>query len=73
MEFSYNQGKAAAATAGIRYASGDYLLYMDPDLQDPPEEIGRFLEEIQKGYDLVFGIRREKRDSLPNRVMSTIF
>lgn len=73
VEFSYNQGKAAAATAGIRYASGDYLLYMDPDLQDPPEEIGRFLAEIQKGYDLVFGIRREKRDNLPNRVMSGIF
>lgn len=73
VEFSYNQGKAAAATAGIRHASGDYLLYMDPDLQDPPKEIGRFLAEIQKGYDLVFGIRREKRDSLPNRVMSRIF
>lgn len=73
VEFSYNHGKQAAVTAGVRYASGDYLLYMDPDLQDPPEEIGRFLVEIEKGYDLVFGIRRQKRDSLLNRMFSRIF
>lgn len=73
VEFSYNHGKQAAVTAGIQYASGDYLLYMDPDLQDPPEEIARFLHEIEKGYDLVFGIRREKRDSLFNRLLSRIF
>lgn len=71
--FSYNQGKQAAVSAGIRYASGDYLLYMDPDLQDPPEEIPRFWEEIQKGYDLVFGVRKEKKDSLINRLMSWVF
>ena len=73
VEFSYNHGKQAALTAGIQYASGDYVLCMDPDLQDPPEEIGRFLGEIEKGYDLVFGIRREKRDSLVNRVFSRLF
>ena len=73
VEFSYNHGKQAAVTAGVHYASGDYLLYMDPDLQDPPEEIGRFLAEIEKGYDLVFGIRRQKRDSLLNRMFSRIF
>lgn len=73
VEFSYNQGKAAAATAGIRFASGDYLLYMDPDLQDPPQEIGRFLAEIEKGYDLVFGIRKDKRDNLLNRILSRLF
>ncbi|TWI02970.1 dolichol-phosphate mannosyltransferase [Luteimonas cucumeris] len=73
VELSYNQGKQAAVTAGISYARGDYILYMDPDLQDPPEEIPRFLAEIEKGYDLVFGIRRQKRDSLLNRVYSRLF
>ncbi len=71
--FSYNQGKQAAVSAGIRFASGEYLLYMDPDLQDPPEEIPRFWEEIQKGYDLVFGVRKEKMDSGINKLMSWIF
>lgn len=71
--FSYNHGKAAAVSAAIAYASGDYLLYMDPDLQDPPVEIPRFLEEIEKGYDLVWGIRKEKMDSFINKQFSKIF
>ncbi len=73
IEFSYNQGKQAAFSAGIKYASGDYFIYMDSDLQDPPNEIPRFIEEIDKGYDLVFGIRREKIDSLINKIYSKIF
>ena len=73
IEFSYNHGKQAAVTAGIRHARGDYLLYMDPDLQDPPAEIPRFLAKIEEGYDLVFGIRNEKKDSLANRLMSGTF
>lgn len=71
--FSYNHGKASAVSAAIAHASGDYLLYMDPDLQDPPVEIPRFLEEIEKGYDLVWGIRKEKMDSFLNKQFSKIF
>jgi dolichol-phosphate mannosyltransferase len=73
VEFSYNHGKQWAVSAGIKYATGDYMIYMDPDLQDPPEEIHRFIEEIEKGYDLVFGIRREKKDSFINIMFSKIF
>ena len=73
IEFSYNQGKQAAVSAGIRYATGDYLLYMDPDLQDPPDEIPRFVSKIEEGYDLVFGIRKEKMDSGINKIYSKIF
>ena len=73
VEFSYNQGKQAAVTAGIRYANGDLLLYMDPDLQDPPYEIPRFLAEMDKGYDLVFGVRNEKKDSRTNKLLSSAF
>ncbi|MBA3679581.1 MAG: glycosyltransferase family 2 protein [Bacteroidetes bacterium] len=73
IEFSYNHGKQAAVSAGIKYASGDYLMYMDPDLQDPPKEIINFLTEIEKGYDLVFGVREEKKDSFTNVILSKIF
>lgn len=73
IELSYNHGKQAAVTAGIHYATGDYLLYMDPDLQDPPEEIPRFVTEIAKGYDLVMGVRRAKMDTFTNRVFSRLF
>ena len=73
IEFSYNQGKQAAVSAGINYATGDYLLYMDPDLQDPPDEIPNFVSELEKGYDLVFGVRKEKIDSGINKLYSKIF
>jgi len=73
IELSYNHGKQLAVTAGITYAKGDYLLYMDPDLQDPPDEIPRFIEEIEKGFDLVFGKRQEKKDSFINVVLSGLF
>jgi dolichol-phosphate mannosyltransferase len=71
--FSYNHGKASAISAAIAYATGDYLLYMDPDLQDPPVEIPRFFNEMEKGYDLVWGIRKEKKDSFLNKQFSRIF
>lgn len=70
---SYNHGKAFAATAAFTYATGDYILYMDPDLQDPPHEIPRFLETIEQGFDLVWGIRKEKKDKFLNRVYSRVF
>ena len=73
IELSYNHGKQGAVTAGIAYATGDYLLYMDPDLQDPPDEIPRFIAELEKGYDLVFGIREEKIDSWLNVLFSKVF
>lgn len=73
VELSYNHGKQAAVTAGINYATGTHMIYMDPDLQDPPVEIPRFLEEIAKGYDIVYGIRREKKDSFINKIYSRIF
>ncbi|MES2618315.1 MAG: glycosyltransferase family 2 protein [Bacteroidota bacterium] len=73
IEFSYNHGKQAAVSAGIRYSTGDYLIYMDPDLQDPPQEITRFINEIERGYDLVFGIRKEKKDTILNNLYSKIF
>ena len=73
VELSYNHGKQWAVSAGIKYATGDYMIYMDPDLQDPPDEIPRFIAEIEKGHDLVFGIRKEKKDKLLNVFFSNIF
>ena len=73
VEFSYNHGKQLAITAAIQHATGDFLIYMDSDLQDPPAEIPRLILEINKGYDLVFGIRKIKMDSKINVFYSKIF
>jgi polyisoprenyl-phosphate glycosyltransferase len=73
VELSYNHGKEAAVTAGIKNANGDFTIYMDPDLQDPPVEIPRLIAEIEKGFDIVYGIRKDKKDSFINRIYSKIF
>jgi len=73
VELSYNHGKEAAVTAGIENANGDFVIYMDPDLQDPPVEIPRLIEEIEKGFDIVYGVRKEKKDSFINKIYSKIF
>ena len=55
IRFQRNFGKAAALTAGFEEAQGQIVFTMDADLQDDPEDIPKFLEKMQKGYDLVCG------------------
>ena len=73
VELSYNHGKQAALTAAVTYSNGDYLIYMDPDLQDPPKEISRFIAKIEEGYDLVFGVRESKEAGFVDVLFSKVF
>src|SRR5258708_23198889 len=57
-----NFGQTAALKAGFDFARGDVIISMDGDLQHDPEEIPRFLEKIEEGYDLVSGWRGQPRD-----------
>ncbi len=65
VSFSRNFGKEAGIYAGLQHATGDYLVLMDVDLQDPPALLPQMLEEIQKnGFDCV-GTRRVDRKGEP--------
>jgi len=57
-----NFGQTAALKAGFDFARGYVVISMDGDLQHDPEEIPRFLEKIEEGYDLVSGWRYQRRD-----------
>jgi glycosyltransferase involved in cell wall biosynthesis len=57
-----NFGQTAALKAGFDFARGEVVISMDGDLQHDPEEIPRFLEKIEEGYDLVSGWRSDRRD-----------
>src|SRR2546425_6724817 len=57
-----NFGQTAALKAGFDFARGDVIISMDGDLQHDPEEIPRFLEKIEEGYDLVSGWRVQRSD-----------
>lgn len=64
INLSRNFGQHNAIKAGLDYAKGDWAVVMDCDLQDNPKDILRFYEEAQKGYDVVWGIRAKRKDSL---------
>lgn len=57
IRLSRNFGHEAATTAGLHRASGDAVVVIDADLQDPPEAIARFVEAWEEGYDIVTGRR----------------
>ena len=63
IELSRNFGQMRAILAGLDYAVGEWLVVMDCDLQDRPEEIVRLYEKAMEGYDVVFARRKERRDN----------
>lgn len=71
-----NFGKAAALAAGIHAAHAPIIITMDGDLQDDPAEIPRFVRELKKGYDVVSGWKKVRRDPWhkvwPSRVFNLL-
>lgn len=65
--FSRNFGHQAASTAALRAASGDIVILMDGDLQDPPELITEMVSTIQEGYDVVMAVKRSRTESFCKR------
>jgi glycosyltransferase involved in cell wall biosynthesis len=61
VNLSRNFGHQLAATAGIETATGDAVILMDGDLQDPPELIADFVAKWREGYDVVYAIRRSRK------------
>jgi len=57
VRFSRNFGVEASITAGYKLASGEAIVVVYSDLQDPPQVIPAFLEKWREGYDVVYGVR----------------
>lgn len=60
ISFSRNFGHQAAVTAGIRNVTGDAIIIMDADLQDPPELFEGMIEKWEEGYEVVYGKRKTR-------------
>jgi glycosyltransferase involved in cell wall biosynthesis len=67
IRFRRNYGQTPAMAAGIDHAQGKILITMDGDLQNDPEDIPRFIEKIEEGYDIVCGWREKRQDKLITR------
>ncbi|HSV04751.1 MAG TPA: glycosyltransferase family 2 protein [Phenylobacterium sp.] len=71
---SRNFGKEAALTAGLDAASGDLVVPLDADLQDPPELIAEFVALWEQGYDVVYGVRTDRTsDTVAKRASAGLF
>ena len=74
IEFSRNFGKEAALTAGIDYATGDAVIPIDSDLQDPPELIGEMIELWRSGAEVVLAKRVDRSsDTALKRMTASAF
>ncbi len=74
ISFSRNFGHQRALAAGILHSSGDAVVSLDADLQDPPELIGEMLEKLRQGNDIVYAVRRErKKDTVFKRLTARFF
>lgn len=65
-----NFGQTAALDAGFKAASGEIIVSLDADLQNPPEEIPKLLDEMNKGWDVVSGWRTQRQDTAFKRFTS---
>ena len=59
VSFSRNFGKEAAMFAGLKKSNGDYVVIMDADLQHPPSLLPELIDKWQKGFEVVYSVRRE--------------
>ena len=73
VNLSRNFGQIHATNAGISISDGKYLVLMDCDLQDRPEGITDLYTEINKGYDIVFAKRKNRKDSFIVKLLSKMF
>ena len=73
ISLSRNFGYQSAIAVGLKYSQSDYVCVMDGDLQDPPEIISKFIEKIQEGYDVIYGIRNKRKTSFLNKIFYNLF
>ena len=70
ISFSRNFGHQAAVTAGLQYVSGDAIVIMDADLQDPPELIPDMLKYWEQGYEVIYGKRKSREGESKFKLMT---
>ena len=73
LQFSRNYGQHFGITAGLDYCNGDWVVVMDCDLQDQPEEIHKLYAKAQNGYEVVYARRAVRQDHLLKRWSSRLF
>jgi glycosyltransferase involved in cell wall biosynthesis len=71
--FTRNFGQHVAMMAGLRFSSGDEILWIDADLEEPPEYLAKMKKQIELGFEIVTGIRQNQRHNFLRRLLGKIF
>jgi polyisoprenyl-phosphate glycosyltransferase len=73
IKLSRNFGHQIAVKTGLSHCTGDYIAIIDDDLQDPPSLLPGFFEHLDKGYDVAYGVRKKRKESLIKRISYNSF
>jgi dolichol-phosphate mannosyltransferase len=73
VHLSRNFGQQLAISAGLAMTSADVVVLLDGDLQDPPEVIPLLIGKWEEGYDVVYAVKRERKEALPKRLLFSLF
>ena len=73
IKLSRNFGQQPAYAAALDYVTGDAVVLMDGDLQDPPEQIPRMLEKLNEGFDVVYAIRVKRKENFLKRTCYRLY
>ena len=73
IRFSRNFGHQAALQAGMDECRGDALVFMDADLQDPPEVLAEFVSQWKAGYEIVYAVRKKRKENFLKRACYKVF
>ncbi len=73
INFSRNFGHQQAITAGLHFAKGDAVIVMDGDLQDPPEILPLMIERWKEGWEVVYAVRRRRKENMAKRTAYFLF
>lgn len=73
IDFSRNFGHQIAVTAGLDFATGDAVIIMDSDMQDPPSVSFELIKKWEEGYDVVYAQRRSRKDTFFKKLTADMF
>ncbi len=72
VDLAKNVGQHGALLAGFHYVHGEYVVGMDDDLQNHPSQIPEFIDKINEGYDVVFGVFKERKFSTMKNITGAV-
>jgi len=73
IKLSKNFGHQIAVKTALSHCNGDYIAIIDDDLQDPPSLLPYFFQHLDKGYDVAYGVRKKRKESLLKRIAYSSF